>query len=130
MTTKNYLKKLAFLFVFSFGILSLTSCDNQQKKQQIKQDLAFSTASVINSKTTNDKCGAGKKAKDSVKAKKNTKCGSGKCGDGKCGAAMKSKDSTHAKKAMKCGDGKCGTDKKAAKKAKKAKCGTGKCGGA
>lgn len=61
------------------------------------------------------------------KAKKEGKCGEGKCGDkakeGKCGGDK-------AKKEGKCGEGKCGEGKaKHDAKGKEGKCGEGKCGG-
>jgi uncharacterized low-complexity protein len=133
MTTKNYLKVLSVLLIFSAGIFTLSSFDKQEAKQE-KQELALNVtgsnqpfAVATGEKCGTGKCGTDKKVKDSAKAKKSTKCGDGKCGadkktakkEGKCGADKKAD-----KKA-----GKCGTDKKAAKKDKKAKCGTGKCGG-
>lgn len=78
-------------------------------------------------KTTEGKCGDSKKAEEGKKAKKDGKCGTGKCGankgkkmDGNCGAAMKGKD-----KSM---DGKCGAGMKD-QAAPMGKPMEGKCGG-
>jgi uncharacterized low-complexity protein len=71
----------------------------------------------------------GDKHDDADKAKKEGKCGEGKCGDdkakeGKCG-------DDKAKHEGKCGEGKCGDDKKKeGEKGEEGKCGEGKCGGA
>lgn len=68
---------------------------------------------------------------DEHKAKKEGKCGEGKCGGDKAKAKAEGKCGEHKAKAEgKCGEGKCGGDKAKSKAKKEGKCGEGKCGGA
>jgi uncharacterized low-complexity protein len=72
-------------------------------------------AGIVVADAHEGKCGGAKPAAEA-------KCGAakkeGKCGEGKCGADKAAKEG-------KCGEGKCGADKGA----KEGKCGEGKCGG-
>ncbi|MEN8187866.1 MAG: hypothetical protein ABFR05_12120 [Bacteroidota bacterium] len=119
MTTKNYLKAVSFVLIFTVGIFALSSWKDNKVKQLEKQsviDYSKSTKAYY-ANFEESKCGDDKKAE---KKDKDSKCGDGKCGDDKKAAA---KDSD-----KKCGEGKCGDDKKAATKESDKKCGEGKCG--
>ena len=134
MNTKQLIKNLAILLVFSIGFFSiysftttnsktsdLTTYDQSYYQDMGSNNLLFSFDEAI---ADNDKCGGDKKAKDSKDAKETTDI---KCGDGKCGDDKKAKEDK---------DGKCGDDKtakdsiidKKAAEGKEAKCGTGKSG--